>query len=94
MVPRTRRRRHLPGPPIHWQSGRLRLVATRANTQPALAVYSRDGAEHQAFAIKLLTLHNGLISQITEFVDPELFIWFALPTRRPFNYEKQPSTPN
>jgi hypothetical protein len=50
--------------------GRLRLVATRANTQSALAVYSRDGAEHRAFAIKVLTLHNGLISQITGFVDP------------------------
>ena len=73
---------------------RLRLVATRANTQPALAVYSRDGAEYQAFAIKVLTLHNGLISQITGFVDPELFTWFALPTRRQFNDEEQPSTPN
>jgi len=41
-----------------------------------------------------LTLHNGLISQITGFVAPDLCTRFALPTRRQFNDEEQPSTPN
>ena len=40
------------------------------------------------------TYTKGLISQITGFVEPELFSWFALPTRRQFNDEEQPSTPN
>jgi len=61
--------------------GRLRLVETRANAQPALAVYARDGSEHHAFAVKVLTVHGGLITQITGFVDPDLFAWFGLPAR-------------
>ncbi len=68
-------------------SGRdLRLVPTAANRQPALAVYSpADGGHpgHEPFAIKVLTLHGGLIAAITGFVDPGLFPRFGLPPQLP-----------
>jgi len=57
-----------------WGTG-LRLVPTAANRQPALAVYTPDG---KPFAIKVLTVHNGLISAITGFVSPHLFAAFGL----------------
>jgi len=60
-------------------AGRLRLVPTRANTQPALAVYARHGDVYHAFALKVLTVREGLITQITGFVEPDLFGWFDLP---------------
>jgi RNA polymerase sigma-70 factor, ECF subfamily len=65
---------------------RLRLVPTAANRQPALAVYAPtdDGtAAYRPFAIKLLTVHNGLISAVTGFVHQGLFRWFSLPSYLP-----------
>ena len=58
----------------------LRLLPTSANRQPALAVYSTVGAP---FAIKVLTVHNGLVAAITGFVDPNLFRRFGLPVALP-----------
>jgi RNA polymerase sigma-70 factor (ECF subfamily) len=68
-----------------WGRG-LRLVPTAANGQPALAVYAPAGdgtASLQPFAIKLLTVHNGLISEVTGFVQAGLFGRFALPSHLP-----------
>jgi RNA polymerase sigma-70 factor, ECF subfamily len=66
----------------------LRLVPTAANRQPALAVYAPadgDSASYRSFAIKLLTVHKGVISAVTGFVDSDLFSWFALPGHLPTN---------
>lgn len=66
--------------------GRLRLAPTRANGQPAFAVYRRDaqGEVHRAFALKVLTLRGGEITAITGFGDPALFRLFGLPAARTF----------
>ena len=63
----------------------LRLVPTAANRQPALAVYApaADGNSYQPFAIKVLTVHSGLIAAIAGFVRPSLFGRFALPLHLP-----------
>jgi hypothetical protein len=59
--------------------GQLRLVATRANGQPAFAVYQRDqtGAWH-AHAVQVLTLTRSGIARIVAFTDPALLALFDL----------------
>lgn len=57
----------------------IRLVPTRANGQPAMAAYMHDGDTAQAYGIMVLTIHAGLIGEITGFADPELFPLFGLP---------------
>jgi RNA polymerase sigma-70 factor (ECF subfamily) len=57
----------------------IRLVPTRANGQPAVAAYMRDGDKAQGYGIMVLTVHAGLIGEITGFADPELFPLFGLP---------------
>ena len=61
---------------------RFRVVPTRANRQPALAVYRLDAADHtyRAWGIWVLTLDGGAIAEITAFVDPALVPTFGLPT--------------
>jgi RNA polymerase sigma-70 factor (ECF subfamily) len=63
----------------------LRVVSTGANRQPALAVYAPagDGGGHRPFAVKVLTVRNGLIAAVTGFVDPGLFDRFGLPRSLP-----------
>jgi RNA polymerase sigma-70 factor (ECF subfamily) len=58
----------------------LRLWATAANRQPALAVYlpTEDGGGYRPFALQLLTIHTGLITAITGFVHPGLLARFEL----------------
>jgi RNA polymerase sigma factor (sigma-70 family) len=53
-------------------------VPTRANGQPGMAAYMRDGDTAQAYGIMVLTVHAGLIGEITGFADPELFLLFGL----------------
>jgi RNA polymerase sigma-70 factor (TIGR02960 family) len=57
----------------------IRLVPTRANGQPAMAAYMRDGDTAHAYGIMVLTVHAGQIGEITGFADPELFPLFGLP---------------
>ena len=61
--------------------GRFRMVATVANTQPAVGVYvrGRHDASYQAFAISVLRVEVGRIAEITAFHDPGLFAAFGLP---------------
>ena len=59
----------------------LRVMVTGANGQPALAVYAPAEDGHMPFAIKLLTVHGGLIVAITGFVHVGLFDRFGLPPR-------------
>jgi RNA polymerase sigma-70 factor (ECF subfamily) len=60
---------------------RVRLVPARANGQTALAAYNRDaeGGLYRPYALQVLTLDGGRISQIDGFVAPEHFPAFGLP---------------
>lgn len=64
--------------------GRLHLVPTRANLQPAVAIYRRDpDGVLRAMALKVLTTDVAAIREITGFVDPKLFPAFGLPRTMP-----------
>ncbi|WP_410659830.1 sigma-70 family RNA polymerase sigma factor [Amycolatopsis sp. lyj-112] len=56
-----------------------------ANGQPAVACYIGEsaGAVHQAWSINVLSLRDEQISEITSFLDPELFATFGLPLTKP-----------
>jgi RNA polymerase sigma-70 factor (ECF subfamily) len=56
-----------------------RLVPTRANRQPAFGVYRGEGADARPFAINLLEIESGLITEMHFFKYPELFPAFGLP---------------
>jgi RNA polymerase sigma-70 factor (TIGR02960 family) len=65
-----------------WRSDqRVRLIATRANTQPAFGVYNTDPHAPIAHASGLivLTLEGGRIAAITAFVDTSVLPRFGLP---------------
>ncbi|GAB3982096.1 sigma-70 family RNA polymerase sigma factor [Actinoallomurus acanthiterrae] len=64
--------------------GAMRLVETRANGQPAFAVYMRaaDGAHH-AFALQVLTTGRAGVGHVTMFFDLRLFTLFGLPAVLP-----------
>jgi RNA polymerase sigma-70 factor (ECF subfamily) len=68
-----------------------RLLATRANRQPALAVYIRDGEHHRPLALQVLTIERNRIAAITGFTDPALFPFFALPEPHDFALTSQAS---
>ena len=61
--------------------GPFRLISTRANRQPALAVYRFDSTTdtYQGVGIWVLTIDDDAIAEITTFVDPQLFAAFGLP---------------
>jgi RNA polymerase sigma-70 factor, ECF subfamily len=65
--------------------GRFRTVATRANGRPAIAAYTGhpDDPEWTAFAISVLVIEDGLITEMTAFHDPALFPAFGLPMSFP-----------
>jgi RNA polymerase sigma-70 factor (ECF subfamily) len=64
-----------------WAAGRTRLVATRANGQPAFAMYLRDphAPIARAHGIVVLTIADDRIAHITRFGDASLFARFGLP---------------
>jgi RNA polymerase sigma-70 factor (ECF subfamily) len=59
----------------------LRVVATRANSQPAFGCYltSPEADAGRAFAMFVLTLEGGRISEITWFAGSSVFPQFGLP---------------
>ena len=66
---------------------RWRAVPARANAQPALAFYARDDpvGAYLPFALNVLSLRGGLISDVTAFIvrstgaaEPEAYIRFPL----------------
>jgi RNA polymerase sigma-70 factor (TIGR02960 family) len=59
----------------------FRLVATRANRQPAAAVYLREPGQDvfRAFSLDVLHIDNGQLVDITTFFVPEMFALFGLP---------------
>jgi RNA polymerase sigma-70 factor (TIGR02960 family) len=65
-----------------WGSGqRFRLIATRANTQPAFGVYRTDTHSPIAHAsgLMVLTLEGTRIAAITNFLDSSSLQRFGLP---------------
>jgi RNA polymerase sigma-70 factor (ECF subfamily) len=72
--------RFLAAVPAEGRLDHIRLVATRANGQPALAAYgpAEDG-ELSAYGIMVLTMQDEAIIAITGFLGTELFRYFALP---------------
>lgn len=61
---------------------RLRFVATRANGQPAAAVYvlDADRSLYVPLAIDVLTLRGASIHAVTAFRTPDVFPRFGVPT--------------
>jgi RNA polymerase sigma-70 factor (TIGR02960 family) len=64
-----------------WGQGRARLIPTRANGQPALAMYVRDPAAPimRAHGLIVLTMDSDRISHVTRFAETSLFARFGLP---------------
>jgi RNA polymerase sigma-70 factor (ECF subfamily) len=60
----------------------MRLVATRANTQPAFGAYR----EERPYGLFVLTLESDAVAAITWFADTGVFRHFGLPEARPFLY--------
>jgi RNA polymerase sigma-70 factor, ECF subfamily len=60
-------------------------IATAANRQPVAALYVRvlGRIDYRPLALDLLTVEDGLITEITSFVSPELFAAFGLPATLP-----------
>ena len=63
----------------------LRVVPTRANTQPAFGCYlpDADAAIARAYGLFVLTLEGDLVAAITWFADTALFRHFGLPRTLP-----------
>jgi RNA polymerase sigma-70 factor (ECF subfamily) len=61
--------------------GVQRLVPTRANGCPALAMYSRDpeSGVSKASVLHVLAIESGAIATVDAFVDGSLFSLFGLP---------------
>jgi RNA polymerase sigma-70 factor (ECF subfamily) len=69
--------------PADGRLDRIRLVAIRANGQPALAAYLQgdDGAS-DAYGVMVLTVAGDAIQAITGFQDASLFHAFGMPLTR------------
>ena len=69
--------------PAGGKLDRFRLVPTRANRQPAVALYEGVGdgppTHYQAHAIVVVAIAGGEIASLTRFADPGLFTRFSLP---------------
>lgn len=61
--------------------GDLLMVPTRANGQPAFAMYYRhpDDVAHRPFGLHVVTVSDGMITHVALFFDVSLFGWFGLP---------------
>ena len=60
--------------------GNLRCVITRANRQPAVAVYVLHSGDvtYRAMAVDVVRIEDGVIAEIVTF-GPDVFPAFALP---------------
>jgi RNA polymerase sigma-70 factor, ECF subfamily len=70
--------------PAADQRAKFRFIATRANRQPALAVYRLDEIAqtetYRALGIVVLTMDGDAVGGIAMFPDPKLMLSFGLPT--------------
>ena len=83
---------HTPADVAGWLTGTgigckgSRLIATSANGGPAFASYrpagpdAPEGVTHQPFALQVIEVRDGRISGWHNFLYPELFAAFGLPT--------------
>ena len=64
---------------------RVRVVAARANGQPAIGTYAwnEESAAFLPTVLQVLTFTGDRVSEITGFVDPSVFPGFGLPDRLP-----------
>jgi RNA polymerase sigma-70 factor (ECF subfamily) len=71
---------------LHPDTGDFRLVATRANRQPAAANYLRAPGDtvFRALSLDVLRFEDGRLAEITTF-EPALFTYFGLPETLPEN---------
>jgi RNA polymerase sigma-70 factor, ECF subfamily len=66
--------------PLEGRLDQIRLVATSMNRQPTLAAYARgDDGRDRPYGLMVLTVIDGLISEIVGFPDPWLFERAGLP---------------
>jgi RNA polymerase sigma-70 factor, ECF subfamily len=65
-------------PASPYYPGRFRATPTRANGHPAVATYVQkpNDTEHRPFAIAVLSIEDGRITEITAFHDLRLFTAF------------------
>jgi RNA polymerase sigma-70 factor (ECF subfamily) len=72
---------------------RFRVLHTRANRQPALAVYRLDpeARVYNAWGIWVLTMDGDAIAEVTAFIDPLLLPRFGFP--RSLRVESGPARP-
>lgn len=65
----------------HAAVGEYRFVPTRANGQPAVAIYLRPPGEpsFRPLTLEVLRVENGQVAEIIDFTFPRLFSVFALP---------------
>jgi len=68
--------------PAAGRLDRFRLVPTRANRQPAVAAYLREGDDgvYRAYMVIVLAIEGDAIASLVRFRDPDLFERFGLPT--------------
>jgi hypothetical protein len=80
-IPGTRGDRRLPGHEKKLRGAPLRLVPTRANTQPAFGGYLLDAqaAIARPYGLIVLTLEGDRIAAITRFGGTALFGHFGVP---------------
>ena len=70
--------------PAHGELQRFKLVATRANRQPAFACYLRTHeGPLRAYGLMVLTLSPEQVAAITGFPDTSVFASFGLPWTLP-----------
>ena len=71
----------LAGQPAVGRLGRFRLLPTRANRQPALGVYFREGDEsaYRPDMVLVLAIEGESIASLVRFRDPAFFERFGLP---------------
>jgi RNA polymerase sigma-70 factor (ECF subfamily) len=62
-------------------AGRWRLLPTAANGQVAFGLYRRAEAAsvYQAYGIQVVTLSDGMVNDVTTFIDTSLVARFGLP---------------
>ncbi|WP_210586352.1 sigma-70 family RNA polymerase sigma factor [Streptomyces sp. GESEQ-35] len=62
------------------EKGLVRMLPTRANGQPAAAMYKRDAdGVFRGHSIQVLTVSGGAVARMTVFIDAGLFDRFAMP---------------
>jgi RNA polymerase sigma-70 factor (ECF subfamily) len=70
--------------PARGERDRFHFIPTRANRQPALAIYrldpDADSHTYRAWGIFVLSADGDAIAEITAFIDPTLLPVFGLPT--------------